>query len=295
MLGAWLKTQQGLLTKRFNDCFGVSPIIDSQVDIESWFASPLGQRVLQQQQQYLDHLLEDMFGYHLMQLSVINNVCLFSQSPTSHQFRVNAKIPENLSDREVADSQNSKTSNINAVAAFENLPIDSDSIDVALLHHALDYSPTPHQLLREAARVIIPNGHIILVGFNPHSFFGVTHPLACFLSNSRAYRHHHLRIGRLQDWFKVLELELVYSQRGYYGLPVDRHHFPILESVAQKICPSLGGFYILVVRKNVTPMTMIKTQWKKKRVLPKWRTSTVSSSSRESSSRYHQHSNSQQS
>ena len=47
----------------------------------------------------------------------------------------------------------------------EELPLEHNSCDVVVLHHALDFAQSPHQVLREAARILRPGGHLILLGF----------------------------------------------------------------------------------------------------------------------------------
>lgn len=305
MLKEWMTSKKGAAAKQYDDCFGVSPLVSAQQEIEQWFSSAIGQRILAQEQACLDRLLPEMFGYHLMQLSVLRQKNLFLQSSTSHQFIVDAQSSDTLINASLGDqsanlaiahhskdavfdprfSSRQATRTTALISEFENLPIASDSIDVALLHHALDYSANPHQLLREAARVVIPNGHIIVIGFNPFSLMGMAHPMACLLSASSAYRHHYLRIGRLQDWCKVLELDCIYSERGYYGLPLSRYYSSSIDRIGKKVLPLQGSFYMLVIRKNITPMNLMKKPWQRKKILPKWRRSR--SPIRSSSIRHH--------
>jgi ubiquinone/menaquinone biosynthesis C-methylase UbiE len=215
-----------------------------------------------------------MFGYHLMQLSGLPTSSFFSASSTGHQFIIDP----------CGFSCDSETANDNVyvsslIALFEQLPIDADVIDVALLHHALDFSTHPHQLLREVTRVLIPNGHIVLVGFNPFSLLGLGHNIARLFSRSYTYRRQHLPVSRLKDWFEVLDLELVYSRRGYYGLPFNRYSSSRMNRWLEILMPIIGGFYVLILRKNITPMTKIQTKWKKRSVLPVWRKGVATHSS----------------
>lgn len=271
----WLEEKTSALLKRYKAYFGVRPFHVAQADIATWFATPLGMRVFAEEQRYIDTLLADMFGYHLMSMSVLPHAIRVEASPTSHQFLVNPFSVSACHDL-VKKEAEKKYSIVRA--KFEDLPIASNSIDVALLHHVLDFSSNPHQLLREATRALMPNGHIILVGFNPWSLLGGNRALSCVLSHSHFYRQHHLHVARLKDWFKVLELELVYSDKGYFGLPLNGYSSPKLETIGKKIYPCFGGFYVLVLRKSVTPMRMIKSSWKNKKVLPKWRKGMATSS-----------------
>lgn len=265
MINDWLNNKKAQLVGRYNDYYSMRPWHAAQTDINEWFASALGQRVLEEEKARIDSLLSEMFGYHLMAMSVLPEQDWLSHSPTSHQFSV---IPV----------ENELNNGKHVQAEFEHLPIVSNSIDVALLHHVLDFSLSPHQVLRETSRVLIPNGHIVLVGFNPWSLLGAKRPVSCLLSRSQFYRHHYLRVSRLKDWCKVLELEMVYCDKGYYGLPFNHYYSNRCEAVGKALYPFLGAFYVLVLRKNVTPMRMIKAPWKKRKVLPKWQKGVASSS-----------------
>jgi SAM-dependent methyltransferase len=39
--------------------------------------------------------------------------------------------------------------------------------------HALEFHDDPHQILREVERVLIPEGELIITGFNPISIWGL--------------------------------------------------------------------------------------------------------------------------
>ena len=264
------------LLRHYDSTFGIRPIDESREDTALWFASQAGQRVLNQQKLLLGQLLPELFGYHLMQMSVQDD-SLFSETSTSHQFFL---LPSLSASTKVLTKKSSVL-----VSDFEHLAIDSDSIDVALLHHALDYSINPQQLLRETVRATIPNGHIIIVGFNPFSLMGVTSPLACLVSTSSRWRHQQLRVSRLIDWFRLLGVEVLSCHREYYNLPTYRYYSSMLESIGKNIIPIAGGFYVLLARKNVIPMTPIKKRWRDKKVLPTWGQGVVSS--KVSSSSHH--------
>ncbi len=47
-------------------------------------------------------------------------------------------------------------------ADMHDLPFEDDSFDVAMLNHALTYSPVPAQALAEAARVLSPGGRLLV-------------------------------------------------------------------------------------------------------------------------------------
>ncbi|MCQ4062135.1 class I SAM-dependent methyltransferase, partial [Klebsiella pneumoniae] len=60
-------------------------------------------------------------------------------------------------------------------AEFEELPFESQSLDMIVLPHVLEFSEDPHQLLREVERVLMPEGRVVITGFNPMSLWGLRH------------------------------------------------------------------------------------------------------------------------
>ena len=48
------------------------------------------------------------------------------------------------------------------------LPIERNSIDLAIMHQVLHYLDDPARALREAARVLAPGGRLLVVDFAPH-------------------------------------------------------------------------------------------------------------------------------
>lgn len=265
---------RALFKRYFSARFGVKPLLDSVDDIEQWFESDLGKNILSLQQDKLDALMPEVFGYHLMQMSVLNNLPLSRQSPVSHHFSLGFNPRQiDLKNDEVSDNKNDKenfTIATSAISEFEHLPIDEESIDAAILHHVLDYSTDPHRLLRETARTIISNGYMIIIGFNPNSALMVKKQIGRCVKRSDHWRYHDLRKDRVVDWLRVLGFKPMLVQYGYHSLPFNASFSDKLDKILAQLVPPLGAFYIIVARKHVIPMTVIKEPWKKRRALPAW-------------------------
>ena len=265
---------RALFKRYFSARFGVKPLLDSVDDIEQWFESDLGKNILSLQQDKLDALMPEVFGYHLMQMSVLNNLPLSRQSPVSHHFSLGFNPRQiDLKNDEVSDNKNDKenfTIATSAISEFEHLPIDEESIDAAILHHVLDYSTDPHRLLRETARTIISNGYMIIIGFNPNSALMLKKQIGRCVKRSDHWRYHDLRKDRVVDWLRVLGFKPMLVQYGYHSLPFNASFSDKLDKILAQLVPPLGAFYIIVARKHVIPMTVIKEPWKKRRALPAW-------------------------
>ncbi|MFT5708619.1 MAG: SAM-dependent methyltransferase [Oceanospirillaceae bacterium] len=265
---------RALFKRYFSARFGVKPLLNSVDDIEQWFESDLGKNILSLQQDKLDALMPEVFGYHLMQMSVLNNLPLSRQSPVSHHFSLgfNPRQIDSKTD-EVSDNKNDKenfTIATSAISEFEHLPIDEESIDAAILHHVLDYSIDPHRLLRETARTIISNGYMIIIGFNPNSALMLKKQIGRCVKRSDHWRYHDLRKDRVVDWLRVLGFKPMLVQYGYHSLPFNASFSVKLDRILAQLLPPLGAFYIIVARKHVIPMTVIREPWKKRRALPAW-------------------------
>ena len=53
-------------------------------------------------------------------------------------------------------------------AEVQNLPLPDCSVDLVTVHQVLHYLDNPAAAIREAARVLQPNGRILIVDFAPH-------------------------------------------------------------------------------------------------------------------------------
>ncbi|WP_066967780.1 class I SAM-dependent methyltransferase [Microbulbifer sp. Q7] len=224
----------------------VVSLAQSCVSLGDWFESSLGREILTQQLALAQPLVEGLFGYHLMQASVARKVDFAACSRINHRFRLSPCVDGGGG----------------AVVDFEQLPLPSESIDVAVLHHLLDFSPRPHQVLREAARVLIPGGHMVVIGFNPFSLLGLSR---VFRSASAYQLGNQLRAARIADWMHLLDLHAAPAERGFFRLPLQ--HADLLaktawmERMGNRWHLPCGGFYIIVARKEVARMRTIKLNW----------------------------------
>lgn len=235
------------------------PSLGSSVDeLSTWFTSPLGRAILSAQKKILARELHNLFGYHLMQLSVVPEARLFSASRISHCFSL-------------APKEGSSSKKISGVSEYESLPLPDECIDVCVLHHALDFSEHPQQVLKEAARVTIPNGYIVLLGFNPWSLRGFTKLPMQFFSRKAIWHHHNLRLGRIKDWLSFLDFSSGQASYTYFNFPVNSKkylrntHYSNNWHWTQSL--PFGASYCLVARKDKLAMTPLRPAWETRSVI----------------------------
>lgn len=224
-----------------------SPLLD---DIRRWFETPLGQHVLETESAILEALLPGFFGYQLAQLSVQDEP-LYGASPISRRMTVHL-------DNRRADG---------LVANPAHLPFASDSLDTVLLHHLLEFVASPQEILREVARVTQPMGHLVLVGFNPYSQWGLMQSMARFTGRA-PWCGRYIRAGRLMDWLNLLNFKIDLAQYAIYRPPAAKLQGRIgdySQGISRHLNLPVGAIYVIVARKHVGAVRPIKPAWSSRR------------------------------
>lgn len=228
--------------------------------LKEWFLLPLGQHLLKLEQAELEKFVPDLFGYHLMQLGLLHGDRLINSTRISHSFIV--QIDE---EGELQTGSAMKT-------AADSLPIAADSVDVVVLPHVLEFSSNPHKILREIERILIGEGHLIIIGFNPWSLFGLWRLFLAW-RDEPPWCGHFFSYHRIRDWITLLDFELVRFERIYYRPPIKSmrlmRSLEFLDKLGKYCWPLFGGINIIVVRKRVVPLTPVKDIWLKRRTMIK--------------------------
>lgn len=137
------------------------------------------------------------------------------------------------------------------------LPFNPDSFSTVILPHVLEWHRLPHQVLREAHRVLMSEGHILLTGFNPMSLMGMQRVL-----RPRAVEHgRYYTPKRVIDWLQLLGFEVIASSMFQYA-PLSRSTrvqktVAFLESLGDRWLPMFGGGYMIAARKRDAATTFV--------------------------------------
>ncbi|MEH6648473.1 MAG: class I SAM-dependent methyltransferase [Motiliproteus sp.] len=231
--------------------------------VADWFGSELGQQLLAQQQLQLDPLMPKLFGYHLLQVSVLDDIDLTIKSPAGHRFML-------------LSQQHTSTVETAFVGTMESLPIASECVDAVVLHHTLDFAQNPHQTLREAVRVLRPGGRLIIVGFNPHSFWGLYRLAHRRLSKRQLltapWVAHFMASRRIYDWLSLLEMRPEKIVSGFFRPPWKSSRWmerlQRLESWGAKSGSNNGAYWIIYASKETCSVTPIGRRWRHRFALP---------------------------
>lgn len=88
------------------------------------------------------------------------------------------------------------------------LPIQTESMDLVIIPHLLEFDAHRFRTIREVHRVLKPGGELVILNFNPFSLY-VRLQFIWGKKYSESWRAHFLSRTRLQDWLKLLNFELL--------------------------------------------------------------------------------------
>jgi SAM-dependent methyltransferase len=218
--------------------------------LSGWFSTPQGAYVLGWELAQFDSAVEDVFGFRAVQIGL----------PEVDFLRQN-RIPLRLS---LALEPGASV----AADPFQ-LPLASQSVDLVILPHVLEGHEHPHEVLREAERVLMPEGHVVISGFNSGSLWRMRQ---MFSRGSRQVAPWNLKfIGllRLRDWLRVLGFELNGGKFGCYAPPFEQklwlERFAFMEKAGARWWPIAGGLYVVRAVKRTHGMRLITPTWRRER------------------------------
>jgi SAM-dependent methyltransferase len=227
----------------FVDRFKVEDLAGTSADLKLWLQSDFGRYLQAQELEVLQRHFADLPGYRCLRLGLSENIQALNCFKHIHSLSMH---PAELNGAH------------GALANYSELPLMSETIDVMLLQHALEFSQAPRAVLVEASRVVMPGGHLLLCMFNPFGPMGVAKFPMQFFSDKPQFRFHNLRLGRLTDWLSLLNFHVERIEHGAYNLPLQRlaedqdvAHNGRWQKACEKIRLPLGNFYMIHAVKRV--------------------------------------------
>ena len=234
----------------------------SAQSLSEWFATPQGGYVQTREQAYFDRTVSDIFGYNALQLGL-----------PEHDFLRSSRMPLRFSAGNQAGN--------NVRVCCTELPFDTSCLDLVLMPHVLEFSENPHQILREVERVLMPEGSLVISGFNPRSLWGMRRALGGLRSRAMGNKECYpwngrfITLPRLKDWLALLGFEVAGGRFAAYAPPFHKtkwlERYAFMESAGDRWWAVSGGGYFLHAIKRVPGMRLIKPQWNNglvKRLLP---------------------------
>lgn len=222
-------------------------------DLHRWFSGPLGRQLWEAEHAELQRVLPNLFGYHILQLGYLGEDHLLSGSRILHRVVVDFR-----------------QAHADLCATPDALPLITDSVDVIVLPHTLELGDHPHEILREADRSLIPEGHLIILGFNPWSFWGLRRMVAS--SHGQApWCGRFLSLTKVKDWLRLLGFDTTYVKMFFFRPPMRSsrlmRRLQVMETLGERGWLGPAGIYLLLAKKCVVTLTLIKPRWRPRRRL----------------------------
>jgi SAM-dependent methyltransferase len=131
---------------------------------------------------------------------------------------------------------------------FVALPFGQRSIDLALLPHTLDLVDDPHALLRELTQAMVPDGHVVVIGFQPFSLWGLRKWIR-IPGEKAPWSGHFFSTARIQDWLSLMGFRVRAGRMLMYRPPVSRpqlfERLRFMEKAGDRWWPMLGAVYMI--------------------------------------------------
>ena len=251
------------------------------IGLTDWLNTPPGGYLLAWERAHFDLAVSDIFGYHALQLGfpeldalqanrmphkwlALSSTELQTLSLPSRDIREHRTEPESISSPRAALYTDSAA-----------LPFPESSLDLVALPHTLELGSDPHSALREVARVLVPEGRVVISGFNPASLWGMRQRRdhlyqrfghkGLFLPDAGEY----IGYWRLRDWLRLLDFEVESAQFGCYRPALNSqkwlNRFDWMDHAGKRWWPIFGAVYFLVAVKHVRGMRLLEPAWKSRR------------------------------
>ena len=242
------------------------------IQLPQWLETPAGQYLLAWEQRHLDTAVADLFGFHALQLGLPELDALQANRMPHRWLAVDSPPVEKaaVGTAEEGHAMIAAPRVATLHCDFDALPFDAASLDLVVLPHSLELTRDPHLALREVERVLVPEGRVIIVGFNPASLWGARQRFGrlrrrlslgpkrdLFLPRAGEF----IGYRRLRDWLRLLSFEVEAGRFGCYIPPVTSakwlSRFEWTERAGGHWWPVFGALYYIVAVKRVRGMRLV--------------------------------------
>jgi len=238
----------------------------------NWYQTLSGQSSLDALDSLCAETLSEIFGYYAIEIGLVSEQhSLLQHSRITTSFRLFDKAS-----KDKINILSNKNDNIpsSLISTTEQLPIATDNVDLVIASHTLESSQDPHQVLREIDRVLVPEGHCILIGFNPSPISQLRTQFGQLIRSKLKQDKNSCKmqsVTRVKDWFSLLGFEVMDVH--YMGMrPAIKNQklfdsLSWLENLNEYAGSVLGNMYVIHAKKQMVAMRPDKKVWRAPAVL----------------------------
>ena len=160
-----------------------------------WYQSPKGQLLQRQESVFLQRAITVGCKQSVLQIGALG---------WENEF-IDCSLYQNFCIVDARGSGWVESRKIKAKA--ELLPVMTDSVDMIILPHVLEFVADQHDVIREVARVVKPEGKLVLLSFNPWRPY-VHYQYVHAREKHDPWRGLFLTRSKIIDWLKLLNFEV---------------------------------------------------------------------------------------
>ena len=196
----------------------------------------MGREILRKERVYLYNSVSTIFGVNSLQIG-LGEINLLHGN----------KIP------------NHYTMNIDLTADLRFIPLATNSIDLIVCPHVLEFTNNYHHVLQEFYRILAPQGKLIITAFNRYSWFGLFKKKIPLLNKARL-----IRLEKLKDQLQTLNFSLEGGKFFNYSPPFNDikkiGKYRWLNKVGDRWFPTLANSFAITASKEIITPTLIKSK-----------------------------------
>lgn len=135
------------------------------------------------------------------------------------------------------------------------LPLQSDSVDLVILPHLLEFDTNKHQVLREVERVLKPEGKLIILSFNPWNIY-INLQYLCHKEKSAPWWPNLVSRTKMEDWLRLLNFEVEIAA----GFDFDSSRTSTADAEQRKNDIRITAYAIKAIKRryHLIPLTPVK-------------------------------------
>ena len=228
---------------------------DYMAQLHHWYQQPLGKAVKVAEQQVCAKIVPHLFGYHALQIGNDHTDYWLNGSPIKQKSYLSLLTQQR-------DSM--------VQGDPRELPFKTDSIDLICLPHSLENIQQPLHCIEESVRVLIPEGHLLILGFNRCSSWGLWRLLQR-RRQAAPWNGHFVGLMQLRSCLLELDCEIVNIEHIFFRPPINHEKWLkrlfFLEKFGASCYAGGAGVYLLLARKKLITLTPIKPRWRQRKLL----------------------------
>jgi len=131
------------------------------------------------------------------------------------------------------------------------LPLQSNCVDMIIVPHLLEFDAARFQTFRELERVLKPEGILLVMNFNPWSFW-VRYQFLLDKRLAYSWHGHFISRSRLFDWLKLLNFEVCSKTEFYLDCTKTKNGLDALNSFSL----TSTAYAVRAIKRRYNPISM---------------------------------------